>query len=66
MAPIIGTLGSVLLSMLMSLLTEKFMKKALIAGLEALAKKTENEVDDKVVAAAKEAWGMVEKEEEKK
>lgn len=53
---ILGTLGAVALKMLMSLLTEAFLKKALIAGLEFLAKKTENEVDDQLVKAAKEAW----------
>lgn len=42
----------------MSLLTEAFIKRALIVALEKLAKKTQTDTDDKLVQAAKETWGM--------
>jgi hypothetical protein len=58
------TLGKVGLSLLMSLLTETFIKKALIAALEQLVKKTQSDLDDRLLAAAKMAWG--ESEPEKK
>lgn len=56
------TLGKVGLSLLMSLLTETFIKKALIAALEQLVKKTQSDLDDKLLAAAKDAWGMKDQE----
>jgi hypothetical protein len=49
-------LGKVGISLVMSLLTETFIKKALLATLEYLVKKTASDVDDKVLAAAREAW----------
>jgi hypothetical protein len=55
--------GKVLLSMLTALFTEKFLKTAIIAGLEKLSAKTQNDLDDKLLAAAKEAWGYVPAEE---
>lgn len=55
--PILSTLGAVGLHLLTSLVTEAFLKKALIIGLEKLVKKTSNEIDDKLLAAAEEAWG---------
>jgi hypothetical protein len=51
------TLGKVGISLLMSLLTETFIKKALIAALEQLVKKTQSDLDDRLLSAAKEAWG---------
>lgn len=42
----------------MSLLTEAFVKRALIIGLEKLAQKTKTDTDDKLVQAAKETWGI--------
>lgn len=54
--PILGILGKIAVSMLMSLMTEAFLKKAVLIGLEKLVKKTENDVDDKLLEAAKDAW----------
>ena len=53
-----AALGKVLLSMVTSLFTEAFLKKALVYGLEKLAKKSQTDLDDKLLQAAKEAWGM--------
>lgn len=53
---ILATLGKSLLSLLMALLTEKFLKKSIIAVLEEIADKTQNDLDNKLLAAAKEAW----------
>ena len=55
--PLLATaLGKSLLSLLMALLTEKFLKKSIIAVLEEIADKTQNDLDNKLLAAAKEAW----------
>lgn len=59
---LLTALGKVLLSMFTALFTEKFLKIAIVSGLEKLAKKTQSDLDDKLLAAAKEAWGMDEKE----
>jgi hypothetical protein len=55
--------GKVLLSMITALFTEKFLKVAIINGLEKLVNKTESDLDNKLLAAAKEAWGYEEKGE---
>lgn len=60
---ILSALGKVLMSMLTSLLTEKFLKRAIIAGLEKVVNKTKSDLDDKLLAYAKEAWGDEVKEE---
>lgn len=62
MNAIAATLAAAGLHMLTSLLTEAFLKRAIIAILEFLAKKTESDLDDKVLKAAKEAWGLKESE----
>jgi hypothetical protein len=54
--PILGTLGTVALHMLTQLMTEKVLKKMIILGLEKLAARTQTDVDDQLVKAAKEAW----------
>lgn len=54
-----GVLGRTLLNMLMSLLTEKVIKHAIIAGLDKLVARTQSEVDDKLLIVCKEAWGML-------
>lgn len=54
-------LGKVLLSMFTALFTEKFLKIAIVSGLEKIASKTQSELDDKLLAAAKEAWGYGDK-----
>ena len=63
---ILKTIGSLLVTLLTSLLTEKFLKKAIVSVLEAIAGKTANTLDNQLVAAAREAWGLpaAEKKEE--
>lgn len=56
LAPLLSTLGTTLISMLASLLTEKFLKKAAIVALEKIAASTETDVDNKLLEAAVEAW----------
>lgn len=46
---------TIALKILKSLMTESFVKKLVIYLLEYLAKKTDNEVDDKIVGMVKEA-----------
>lgn len=62
MQPILMTLGTalgkVMLSMVTALFTETFLKKAIVYGLEKIAKKSQTDLDDKLLQAAKEAWGM--------
>jgi len=62
---VLGTaLGKVLLSMITALFTEKFLKVAIVHSLEKLAQRTLTDFDDKLLKAAKEAWGMDEKDKE--
>ena len=60
MGPVIMTMlaavGKILLSLLTSLLTEKFLKKTVIVVLEKVVNKTESDLDNQILAAAKEAW----------
>lgn len=56
LTPILATLGTVGIHLLTSLVTEAFLKKALLISLEKLVKRTESDVDDKLLEAAKEAW----------
>jgi len=58
-----AALGRTLLHLLTSLMTETFFKKAIVASLEKLVKRTQSDLDDQLLAAAKEAWGF---NEEKK
>jgi hypothetical protein len=46
----------------MSLLTEGFAKKLIVASLEVLAKKTESTWDDEVLKSVKESWGLAKPE----
>lgn len=55
-ATILATLGKTLLGLLMALLTERFLKKSIIASLEKIVDRTQNDLDNKILAAAKEAW----------
>ena len=56
----LGVLGATAVKMLMQLLTESFLRKAVVLGLERLANLTETDADNQLVLAAKEAWGMAE------
>lgn len=51
-----AALGKTLLHLLTSLMTEKFFKTAIVAGLEKLVKRTQSNFDDQLLQAAKEAW----------
>ena len=53
---VLTSLGKVLLSLLTSLLTEKFLKRTILAGVETLSKKTAADFDDKLALAMREAW----------
>lgn len=57
---VVGILGS----MVGQLVTERFIKRAVLAGLKSVAKRTANEEDDALVKATSEAWGMQEDEPE--
>jgi hypothetical protein len=54
------------MAMLTSLMTEKFLKKSIILGLEKVANKTKSDLDDQLLKYAKEAWGEQPKDEETK
>lgn len=51
-----GAAGKVLLSLVTSLITEAVMKKVIILLLEKVSAKTANELDNQLLAIAKEAW----------
>jgi hypothetical protein len=51
-----SVLGKVLMQLGTSLLTEKVLKKAIIFALESVAKRTETDIDDKLLQIAKEQW----------
>ena len=55
----VATLGAALIHMLSQLLTENFLKRAIVIGLEKLVSRTESAEDDKLVQAVKEAWGLL-------
>ena len=60
MIEVLKSIGKALIS---SLLTEKFVKEIIIYVLEKLAKKSDNKIDDEIVAKIKEAVEV--KKEEK-
>jgi len=47
---------AIVIKMFMSLLSEAFLKKVVLIVLEWAVKQSSNDVDDKLVAALKEAW----------
>lgn len=53
-----GALGTALVNIASSLLTEAFLKRLIVRALEAAAKKSESDTDDKIVKDIKEAWGV--------
>jgi len=53
---LIKSLLSALGSLLMSLMTEKFMKKLIVWSLEWIVTKTENTRDDQLLRLVKRAW----------
>lgn len=52
---VISVLKEILKAVLVSLLTEEFIKEIIVHGLEWAAKKTDNNVDDEMVASVKKA-----------
>lgn len=54
-----GTLAKIVISMIMSLLTEEFLKKSIVIGLSKLVKMTATDADDKLLEAAKKSWKIV-------
>ncbi len=50
--------GGVLVSMAGQLMTERFIKRMLVEGLQAIANKTATDEDNKMLAEAKRAWGI--------
>ena len=59
MIEVLKSIGKALRS---SLLTEKFVKEIIIYLLEKLAKKSDNKIDDEIVAKIKEAVEIEKKE----
>lgn len=53
---IFATLGKTLLGLLTALLTEQFLKKTIIAVLEKVVNRTQSDLDNRILEAAKEAW----------
>lgn len=51
-------LGKIGTSLLMSLMTEAFIKRLLVIALEQLVKKTEADWDDKILQDAKKSWNI--------
>jgi hypothetical protein len=58
MIEILKSIGKALIS---SLLTEKFVKEIILYLLEKLAKKSDNKIDDEIVAKIKEAMDIKDK-----
>ena len=58
MIEILKSIGKALIS---SLLTEKFVKETILYLLEKLAKKSDNKIDDEIVAKIKEAMDIKDK-----
>ena len=59
MIEVLKSIGKALIS---SLLTEKFVKEIIIYLLEKLAKKSDNKIEDEIVAKIKEAVEIEKKE----
>lgn len=55
MAAIIQILKEIGKSVFISIFTAEFMKELIVDGLEYFSKKTDNQVDDKIVAMVKKA-----------
>ena len=58
MGAIAATLGTIAMSMLTQLLTKTFIRKLVVVLLEKLVKRTETDIDDKLLEAAKKSWGL--------
>jgi hypothetical protein len=58
---VIEVLKSIGKGLISALLTEKFVKEIIIYLLEKLAKKSDNKIDDEIVAKIKEAMNIKDK-----
>lgn len=58
MASIVGILGKAAMGILMSLLTETFLKALLIRALKLWAESTKSKVDDRLVKDVQKALGV--------
>jgi len=58
---VIEVLKSIGKGLISALLTEKFVKEIIIYLLEKLAKKSDNKIDDEIVAKIKEAMDIKDK-----
>ncbi len=56
MPAVVSLLLSVIVDLAMSLVAKTFVRKTIILVLERLVKMTETDLDDQVLAAAREAW----------
>lgn len=52
------TLGKIAIGMVSSLITESFLKSLVVHGLQKVADKTETDLDNQVLEAARKAWGV--------
>lgn len=53
---LLEAMGKVLLSMMTSLVTESFLKKAILLGLEKLVAAKGNDLEKQLLEAARQAW----------
>lgn len=60
LTPVLAAAGSTVVKMLLQLLTEKFLREAIIVALEKLVALTETDVDNQLLEAAKAAWSVPE------
>lgn len=56
--PILSAAGKMLLGILASALSENLVKNMIIIGLEKLSKKTDTDVDDRLLATLRSDWGI--------
>lgn len=61
---VLAPVGTLLLTMGTQLLTEAFLKKAIVIGLRKVVAKTENDTDNQLLAACEDAWGTKEVSDE--
>jgi hypothetical protein len=65
MSILIEVLKQILKAVLVSLVTEKFIKEVIVYALEKLVAKTDNEVDDELVSMVKKALQPAQPEQPK-
>lgn len=58
MPAILGTIGTILIKMFLSLATETFVKKMVYLGLKKISDLTDTPIDNEIVAEMGKAWGL--------